>query len=362
MKAWVCTHCRGAATTVESLNRVATPESFQAVWGAARAATVEGDRPCPACGRHMGRFDGGEAAGHVELDACRACRVIWFDSGELGRVVAPPPPPEPPARELPLEARRAIAIEAARRVRESAEKEDGRNLGKLPENPWHLIPALLGLPFEEGAPALARWPWATWALIAAMVAVTAIAMRDLPFSVRALGLVPADPWRGGGLTLVSSFLLHGGILHLLGNAYFLALLGDNAEDVLGRGKYLILVAVAALAGDAAHMLLDPRSSVPLVGASGGISGVVAFYCLRFPRAKLGFMARYWWRFAWVRLPAPAWFAFWIALQVGGAFAQAAGCTSVSAFAHLGGAAVGVAAWLLWGREPSTACQPSAPGA
>src|SRR5438045_7854469 len=88
----------------------------------------------------------------------------------------------------------------------------------------------------------------------------------------------------------------------------------------------------------------PNSTIPCIGASGGIAGVITFYALAFPQAKIGFLWRYFYYFRWIRLPA--WFVFvlWIFFQIIGAYEQKIGISSVSSFAHLGGAGVGLVTW------------------
>jgi membrane associated rhomboid family serine protease len=173
-------------------------------------------------------------------------------------------------------------------------------------------------------------------------------LRDV---VQRFGLIPAQAMRLGGLTFVRSFFLHAGIIHLVGNMYFLLVFGDNVEDFLRPLRYLALIVLAALVGDLAHVAIDPQSQIPCIGASGGIAGVITFYALNFPRAGLEFLMRWafvWFR--WIRLPAWSVFILWILFQIIGAIEQKAGISSVSSVAHLGGAAVGVVAWLLFKKE------------
>jgi len=117
------------------------------------------------------------------------------------------------------------------------------------------------------------------------------------------------------------------------------------EDWLGKGRFLLLLLLATLAGDVAHTLLDPNSTVPCIGASGGISGIIAFYAFKFPRVRLGLLLRIYVRFIWINLPAYAFFLIWMAMQFFGSLSQRANLSNVSSVAHLGGAAVGVAYWL-----------------
>ena len=85
--------------------------------------------------------------------------------------------------------------------------------------------------------------------------------------------------------------------------YFLLAFGHAVENFLRPLRYLTLIALAALIGNLAHIALDPNSQTPSIGASGGISGVIAFYALNFPRMRLAFLMR--WGFVWFR---------WIRLQ------------------------------------------------
>jgi membrane associated rhomboid family serine protease len=164
------------------------------------------------------------------------------------------------------------------------------------------------------------------------------------------GLIPAQAARYGGLTLLSCFFLHGGLGHLIANTYFLLVFGDNVEDCLGRWKYVVLLVVATLVGSLLHVLGDLRDQLPCVGASGGISGVITFYALAFPKARLGIMIRYWFVWRWLYLPAWAAFICWLLLQLLLVYFQVAGLSNVSALGHLGGASVGLAAWLWWRKR------------
>ena len=215
------------------------------------------------------------------------------------------------------------------------------------------IAAFLGVPVEFDTVPQARRPWATWLLGTLIIGASVFAFTRLHEMVSQFGLIPAEATRLHGLTFVTSFFLHAGIIHLVGNMYFLFVFGDDVENFLRPFRYLLLIALATFVGDLAHIALDPRAQTPCIGASGGIAGVITFYALNFPRFRLGFLMRWgfvW--FHWIRLPA--WFVFilWIFFQLIGTLEQRAGISSVSSVAHLGGATVGVVAWLLW-RKPKT---------
>jgi membrane associated rhomboid family serine protease len=351
---FACEDCDGAAVTLESIRRFARPERFIALREGIREGGPDSKRACPSCARSMHRIDLREGPAVLELDACTPCRLVWFDRGETRAVVAPNGPP-PPA-EMPLEGKRLLAmamIERERRESRTMDLEAG-----TPESTWQGSAAFLGLPFLENAPMVRILPLVTWALCAAIVAASLVAFTDLRFAVKAFGMVPSDPLRGAGLTFVSSFLIHGGIMHLLGNVYFLLLFGRNVEEDLGIKRFGMLVAAAAIVGTLAHIALDPRRDLPLVGASTGVSGVLTYFVLQYPRSRIGFLLGRFrmmyvmvkGRLPWFRVPAPLWFAFWLLIQIVGAVGQSRGCTNVSAFGHLGGVAVGVAAWLAWRKK------------
>ncbi len=240
-----------------------------------------------------------------------------------------------------------------------SKQAEGSDLDSVaPEEAWKQIAAFAGLPVEFDAPEEPRKPWTTWLLSAAIVCASLLAFPHLREVVQRFGLIPAQATRLDGLTFVTSFFLHAGIIHLAGNMYFLLAFGHAVENFLRPLRYLTLIALAALIGDLAHIALDPNSQTPSIGASGGISGVIAFYALNFPRMRLAFLMR--WGFVWFRwIRLQAWFAFvlWVLFQFIGTLEQKAGMSSVSSAAHLGGAVMGVVAWIVW-RRPNSETQMS----
>ena len=147
----------------------------------------------------------------------------------------------------------------------------------------------------------------TWFLAAVIISTSVHAFFHLQEAVQLFGLIPAQAFRLHGLSFVTSFFLHAGIIHLVGNMYFLLVFGDDVENFLGPLRYIALIAIAAFVGDLAHIASAPNSTIPCIGASGGIAAVITFYALAFPQAKIGFLLRYFYYFRWIRLPA--WFVF-----------------------------------------------------
>ena len=345
---WGCENCGGRAVTVELLRRTFTPASINPLWLHAIHGEGSSGRLCPSCRKPMLEVALSEQT-QVDVDVCQHCHFVWFDAHEIDALVPQPVPAT--ATELSREAREQIAIAKCQQLAEEARGSDWESAP--PDAPWKQIAAFFGLPVEFDEPSQERIPWATWLLAAAIVVISAAAFANLREIVHRFGLIPAEATRLHGLTFVSSFFLHAGIIHLAGNMYFLLVFGDNVENSLKPFRYLVLIALAALVGDLAHIALDPQSRTPSIGASGGIAGVITFYALQFPRVRLGFLMRWgivWFR--WIRMPA--WFALvlWILFQLIGTWEQKVGISSVSAVAHLGGAAMGFLGWLVWRKEPT----------
>jgi membrane associated rhomboid family serine protease len=283
----------------------------------------------------------------VRVDACKLCHFVWFDASETETLVPLPPPPKPNI--LPAKAREAVAMFKVEALAEEARGTDADSAP--PDELWQEIAGYFGMPVEYDAPPLDRKPWLTWSLCLAIIVASVSAFPNLHEVVQRFGLIPAEATRLSGLTFATSFFLHVGLIHLLGNMYFLFVFGAHAENFLGRARYLFLIFFAAIVGDLAHIAADPYSRLPCIGASGGIAGVITFYALAFPEVKLGFLLRWGWVWLrWIRLSA--WFVLvlWIFFQLIGAWEQIAGVSPVSSLAHLGGALTGLACWIVWRKR------------
>ncbi|MFK8253918.1 rhomboid family intramembrane serine protease [Ancylobacter terrae] len=203
--------------------------------------------------------------------------------------------------------------------------------------------------------------YVTWALIALNVGVFILLQRGYAgeidiASAFSYGTIPAVVSHAAvlpdeyallppQLTLVSYMFLHGGWMHLIGNMAFLWVFGDNVEDALGHARYFIFYVLCGIAGGIAHTLAAPGSEIPLVGASGAISGIVAAYLMLHPRVRL-----------WVllfmgiplRIPAILPLGAWIGFQVWSMLTVTEDGNAW--WAHLGGLAAG-AVLIVFMRRP-----------
>lgn len=334
---WTCGNCGGRGVTLELLRNKFTTASINPLWlHAIRGEGTSGDS-CPSCRNAMTQVALADTA-TVKVDVCRVCHLVWFDPHEF-ETLTPHTSTGPP--ELPAKAREMVALA---RIEQLAKTAEGPDFDSAPPDEWWKnIAAAFGIPVEFDAPPHERTAWITWILGAAIVAASALAFPHLEEVAQRFGLIPSQATRMEGFTFITAFFLHDGIFHLIGNVYFLLVFGDDVENFLGPIRYLLLVTFAVFIGDIGHVAVEPHSTIPCIGASGGIAGILVFYALQFPRVRLGFLILD----RWVRLPA--WFALvlWILFQLIGGWEQFAGLSSVSAVAHLGGALVGVVAWWLW---------------
>ncbi|OFW39851.1 MAG: rhomboid family intramembrane serine protease [Acidobacteria bacterium RIFCSPLOWO2_12_FULL_67_14] len=143
--------------------------------------------------------------------------------------------------------------------------------------------------------------------------------------------------------VITSMFLHGSWMHLLGNMWFLWLFGNNIEDSMTRPRFVAFYLLSGLAAAGAQVWADPASAVPMVGASGAISGVMGAYLVLFPRVRVRTMVPLGFFLHSMALPAWVMLIYWAFLQVaGGVMSIASEQTGGVAFwAHLGGFAAGV---------------------
>lgn len=342
---WVCSRCQGRAVTLPILRKGLSRDFVNGLWGAVRDGVGQvSERKCPACRKQMFEVSAYAGPNSPTVDVCKTCEFIWFDANEMETAPAAPPPPptqEQLDRELPQPAREAIAMYQVQRLAEESRERD-----PAPDAEWKTVPAMFGLPVEVEDDDKWEHAWVTLGVSAVICIVSVVAFFSLRDTLDMFGLKPAEMLRYGGATLLTSFFLHGGFWHLISNVYFLWLVGGNVENYLGRWRFAALIGAAILLGDMLHILADPHSTTPCVGASGGIAGVMAFYALQFPKIKLAFLVR----LTWVQISAGMAFLIWIGLQFIVAVKQYSGVSTVSGMAHLGGALAGAVLWVVWRTE------------
>ena len=145
--------------------------------------------------------------------------------------------------------------------------------------------------------------------------------------------------------VVTSMFLHGGWMHVLGNMWFLWIFGDNIEDILGHGKFLLFYLMCGVAAALTQVFFNPASRVPMVGASGAIAGVMGAYMIKFPNSRIRTLIFLFIFFTMVDVPAWIMLIYWFGLQFIGGFESLASAQvaqgGTAFFAHVGGFLTGI---------------------
>lgn len=211
-----------------------------------------------------------------------------------------------------------------------------------------------------------RLPWVTWTLLAINILAFAhqlgLSQRGVMQLYHLYGMVPArlmhPDWAwyagfpaGAFITLITHMFVHGGWLHIIGNSWALWLFGDDVEDRLGHAKFAALYFGSGIFAGMAHLLLFPNSTVPVVGASGAVAGLMGAFLFLFPAAKIYvlvpilFLVDIW------KLPAIIYLPLWFLSELfsGTIALLAPGFSGIAFWAHIGGFMAGIAL-LYWLRD------------
>jgi membrane associated rhomboid family serine protease len=173
------------------------------------------------------------------------------------------------------------------------------------------------------------------------------------------GAVPARITSGEGLiTILTSMFLHGGWSHILGNMVFLYVFGDNIEDAMGHLQYLLFYLLTGIAAAGLQIVLDPSSAIPMIGASGAISGVMGAYLVLFPQGRVRALVFFGYFGQVILVPAWTMIGLWFGLQLLSAFASlgASGEGGVAFWAHVGGFIAGAVLVFLFRNRDAVARQ------
>lgn len=321
----LCPHCRGIWCEPQDWQQVwkrhPDYKSLPDVLGEERAPDLvfagQSQLACPACARNLTVLKAGQPA-ICEIDQCDHCGGIWFDHQEWEH------------------------LEALRAWPAALEKLEA------PPTAWNwCLQLLLRLPTEFNLPPR-RFPAMTVTLIALCGVVflcqLAIGEEQWLFLTTRPSLIAAGM---GYWSLFTSMFLHVGLIHLLGNMYYLYIVGDNVEDALGPWRFLLFYLICGILADLVFVWMDWGSPIPALGASGAIAGVMAAYLLLFRRARLTMMLIFW----QVKVAAWIWLSSWLALNLLSALMvmRAGGATGgVGWWAHVGGFVAGLL--LIWPLE------------
>jgi membrane associated rhomboid family serine protease len=301
------------------------PRLFQPRQVHALTDVEEPEKICPRCDLPMRTFNYASDS-NVFLDKCPSCNGLWADAGEVRQV----------ARHLKVDPNiKAITKDIAQTNRSFRTMEDLAQLGKAlrrPVNPMALFLPKIIVPLSDDAPRQ-KTPVLTIAIITlctTIFAAQALTVDDLSGFFARFGFVPE---RFADLGLISSIFLHAGVLHLIPNMFFFWIFGDNVEDRFSRLGFIFFFLACGILACLAHGLVHWGSSIPVIGASGAISGVMGAYCVFYPAARV----RLFFIYTILHLPAWLFLGVWLLLQlVFASVGRAVGCSNVAWFAHISG--------------------------
>ncbi len=176
-------------------------------------------------------------------------------------------------------------------------------------------------------------------------ATTAILLNFALFPVAVTGDAVTGGFMPPSLSLVTYMFLHGGWMHVLGNMWFLWIFGDNVEDAMGHGRFLLFYLLCGFAAAFTQVFFEPFSRLPTIGASGAIAGVMGAYFVKFPRARILTLVFILFFVTTFEVPAVLMLAYWFLIQffngVGSIGYSSASQGGVAWFAHVGGFLAGI---------------------
>lgn len=204
-----------------------------------------------------------------------------------------------------------------------------------------------------------RFPIVNWLLIALNALVFLYEISLSPAAVdrltRTWGLVPsvlvAHP-EVAWVTIFTAMFLHGGWFHILSNMWVLYIFGDNVEDRMGAGRYLIFYLLSGVAAGLLQSLVLRTSTVPMIGASGAIAGVLGAYLVLYPRARIASLVPILFIFTIIEIPATIFLLFWFVSQLFSGWLTLGGASGsgVAWWAHVGGFLFGIAAVFIFAQR------------
>ncbi len=192
-----------------------------------------------------------------------------------------------------------------------------------------------------------HFPFLTITLIGANIFIFIYGLgmpMELPYFYNQYGLIPRELISfpvSSYPTIYSSMFLHSGLGHLAGNMLYMWIFGNNIEDVLGKFKFILFYLVCGTLAALSHIATDTSSTIPMVGASGAISGILGAYMVLFPQAKIKTLIFLGFFITIIRIPAIALLAIWMGLQILSGMGSSGEVSGIAWYAHIGGFVAGM---------------------
>ena len=196
-------------------------------------------------------------------------------------------------------------------------------------------------PYKDDNPRV-LFPYVTYAIIGLNILVF-LGQFYLYDNASMIATFAFIPYEFKLFTIFTSMFMHGGIMHIIGNMWFLYIFGDNVESILGHARYLYFYLFCGAGAAVAQFLIEPYSTTPMVGASGAIAGVLGAYMIKFPKARVHVLAVIFIFITTIVVPAQFVLGLWFLMQLSGGLGSLGFDTTggIAWFAHIGGFIVGI---------------------
>ena len=195
------------------------------------------------------------------------------------------------------------------------------------------------IPFGDASRQPKRFPLVTTAIIVVNALVFLLELNGGDAFVSQWSVIPADIVAGRNwINIITAMFMHAGWLHIIGNMVFLHAFGPEVEDAMGRAGYLVFYLISGLVASLAQIAAMAHSTVPNLGASGAIAGVMGAFIVTYPRDRIKILVFFWWLFRLTAIPAAVLIGFWFLIQLFSQVGAVASAQSggVAYMAHVGG--------------------------
>jgi len=309
-------------------------------WKATLGRETQGEvLECPGCNGEMTGFQVPWDGRSVVVDHCGTCGALFLDKGEGEKLVSIVRTAESQGAFSGARDRIGKKTKATRPKQDvEAELDDAQDSTDKPPLGVYIFQIFTGMPVEVWNPIRASAMWTRGLTVvlgilffASMgIAIGLGSLENLQVFREYLTMKPQNILHGQRLwTLVTHLFLHAGLLHLLGNAYFLNVFGDNVEDRLGSHMFFGVFILSGVLGGVFQTIFQADPTISVVGASGGIAGLMGAYFVLFPRVKV-WMVFFFMHF---RVPVAFYFAGWVFMNLLGWYL---GGQTIAWWSHLGG--------------------------
>jgi len=196
-------------------------------------------------------------------------------------------------------------------------------------------------PYKDDNPRV-LFPFVTYGIIGLNILVF-LAQFFVYGNERLISTFAFVPYEFKLFTIFTSMFMHGGLMHIIGNMWFLYIFGDNVESILGHVRFLLFYLFCGIGAAVAQFLIQPDSTTPMVGASGAIAGVLGAYMIKFPKARVHVLAVIFIFITTIVVPAQLVLGLWFLMQLSGGLGSLGFDTTggIAWFAHIGGFIVGI---------------------